>query len=491
MNTKLIIFGTISLVMWVAITFISFGLPYNVCVFIDNATFHIASDAVFDMANGFYYYVDNNNMPTHVFLLLFFINFSLYFLLVLRLDKKVSSANTLAIIVFFSISFRVALLPSVLIHENDIYRYIWDGKTFSSGVNPFKYAPVEIEEENYSLYTVEDAQEVQRLVYNKNDNPSFFRKIGHKQVPTIYPPFMQVLFAFTVLISKNSILLMKFLFVFFDLGVLGLIILMLKHFKKDVSYCLVYGWSPLVIREISNAGHYDSVTIFFLMLSLYMLVISKKHLSAVMLSVSALCKYFPAVLFPIFIRRKKQVVLFSLMFMVPFIPFFFWGKVGVNGVFEGLLTYSREWSYNGLVYSVIYALLDRFLPQFTQTLIPTKLVLGGIFAVVLGNVYLRPSDEVRDIVWNVFVVIAALFLLSPVGDPWYYCWLMPFLCFFPKRSFILLSGLLALSYLNFRADIYFLNEYYLGIPAVTLLVYVPFVLSLVYYWTKRRGEINV
>ena len=38
-----------------------------------------------------------------------------------------------------------------MIHENDIYRYVWDGKTSLHKINPFKYAPADLFMYEYGL----------------------------------------------------------------------------------------------------------------------------------------------------------------------------------------------------------------------------------------------------------------------------------------------------------------------------------------------------
>ena len=38
------------------------------------------------------------------------------------------------------------------------------------------------------------------------------------------------------------------------------------------------------------------------------------------------------------------------------------------------------------------------------------------------------------------------FLLSPTAHPWYLCWLLPFLVVVPNRAWLLLTGLVGLSY---------------------------------------------
>jgi hypothetical protein len=75
--------------------------------------------------------------------------------------------------------------------------------------------------------------------------------------------------------------------------------------------------------------------------------------------------------------------------------------------------------------------------------------------------------------------MAGLFILNPVGDPWYFTWVIPFLCIFPYKSWILLSGLLVFSYINFRMDLVLVYWEFMDIPAVSWAIYLPFLLAVI------------
>ena len=44
-----------------------------------------------------------------------------------------------------SILARLILIPSTPIQEDDIYRYLWDGRVVAEGVSPYLYSPVDVE----------------------------------------------------------------------------------------------------------------------------------------------------------------------------------------------------------------------------------------------------------------------------------------------------------------------------------------------------------
>lgn len=157
--------------------------------------------------------------------------------------------------------------------------------------------------------------------------------------------------------------------------------------------------------------------------------------------------------------------------------------------FKGLFTYAREWSINGGIFEFLYGLLYAFnLDLRLSTEILTKIIVAAVYLVILFFICRRKITDERTFLRRVFWSIAILFLLSPVGDPWYFCWVIPFLCFFPYRSFIVLSWLLIFSYLSFARDIGFVSVGALEMDALVLFQYAPFfmLLFLESIWLKTK-----
>jgi len=113
-------------------------------------------------------------------------------------------------------------------------------------------------------FTGEDVQNLTTLIELRDENRIFYDRIGHWQVPTMYPPTAQLLLTLPVWINSYSITLMKLFFVLFDIASLFLIIGLLNHFRMNPCMSIIYGWSPLVLFEVANGGHYDSIPVFFL-----------------------------------------------------------------------------------------------------------------------------------------------------------------------------------------------------------------------------------
>jgi len=181
----------------------------------------------------------------------------------------------LCLIFVAAIAFRLILLPSSPIQEVDIYRYLWDGTASTNGVSPFRYSPEQVR--TASLAT--DDEDLRKLVGQRESNPALatiLDRVHFAELPTVYPPTSQFVFAvatFTTPIDAPvswRLVVMKSWFVAFDLATLVLVVRLLRLAKKPIGLCLIYGWCPLLMKEVANSGHLDAVAVFFTTLAVYL-----------------------------------------------------------------------------------------------------------------------------------------------------------------------------------------------------------------------------
>ncbi len=509
LNKKIVLLGTLSTLIWVFVMMMSKGLPVFFCQWLDAISFQMLTKEIMQMTHGFYYQVNNNDMPTVIYIGFFMICFLIMLYLVRRLEKNKRQDFVLGWIVLFSILFRCVLLPAEPIHENDFYRYLWDGKSANHGINPFKYAPADLSiyeaqlNEDFLDFDSEEVQEIKEfreddfkkldhLIELRDQNYLFYERIGHQEVPTIYPPVAQGIFAGITFLWEDHFVFMKIIFMLFDIGVIFLIIALLSHLKLNPCMVIIYGWSPLVLKEFAISGHYDSIPIFFTTLSLFLLVKGKQLGGSVFLAMAALSKFFSGLLLPLYFRKMKFIYLFcfALICVVFYVPYVLWNDTGLHGVFKGLHVYNQEWNYNSSVFAGVYLLLDKFMPQLTNELLNVKLIVAGIYGLIVLTMAAIAHRNDLDFLHKCFLAIALLFIFNPVGDPWYFCWAIPLLCLFPYRSWIWLSGLLILSYLNFHSDLGVINDRWLDIPIISWVIYIPFFLYVLFELVTKKCKVN-
>lgn len=421
---------------------------------------------------GFFYDLPNARMPFGRFLFLYTTAFVLYFKAVYKISTLSSNKRNIFIVLAGAIVFRLVLTVSVPIHENDIYRYIWDGKVSISGINPYKYPPTYASIKPAALDQQNDFKKLKSI---RDEDPSSYRRMSYKYVPTIYPPFAQGLFAISTILARGSVWFMKLLFVLLDIGVVFLLYNILKLLKHNPLYVIVYAWNPLVLKEIANSGHYDSLVICCVVAAIYFILKEKYLISSICLGLGVLSKFFPLIYVPFFLIKKQYRAFFlcTTIIITAYLPFLIWGKTDLKHIFAGLGSYTQKWSANGFIFEFLYSLLSFF---YIDPYILSKMMCGGIFA----SVWIFIIFKKQDVVKRMFLSVSALFLLSPVGDPWYFCWVVPFLCIYRKYSMIFLTFLLILSYFIFSRDFGMFSVGWFKIKNLLLIQYVPFYILLLY-----------
>ena len=175
-----------------------------------------------------------------------------------------------------AVIFRLTLLFSNPIEEVDLYRYLWDGQATIAGVSPFRYSPQQI------LRTDSDEEppaDLARLITVKQTvsaMPEILDRVHYGELPTIYPPTSQAIFAVATLCTPPSasvtvrLIVMKAWFVLFDLATIPLVIWLLRWIGKPIGWVVAYAWCPLLIKEVANSGHLDALAVFLSTAAFYL-----------------------------------------------------------------------------------------------------------------------------------------------------------------------------------------------------------------------------
>jgi hypothetical protein len=463
--------------------------------------------------------------PILAYLAIYAVLFVFYALASKSVLQKPDSPNALWCIVVLGLLFRAVILPANQIQEDDVYRYLWDGKVFANGINPYKYAPEEI---NHYLdfkikdakgfmarYTEQEREELEilnRLKWESEAAMTTLERVNHADVPTIYPPMAQFIFKGVATLKPDSILALRGTFLIFDLAALFFIVQILGSLGKNKNLCLIYFWSPLVIKETYNSTHLDILGIAFLCAAIHFLILNRHILANLFLAFSVLVKFYPVILLPFFLERatlKNKItgkpvwtnplfllLMFGAVVVLSYLPFL---DTGLK-TFEGLKTFSTHWQSNDSVFSLlVYFFADVLnLREVSETFfssdLPTllskatvALILSGVIAWLLfGKSFLEKSIE--QLLFYFFILMGLVFLLSPVQNPWYLSWVVPFMCLFPWwRSWVLLTGLVGLYYLDFYFDYQDIPQYSRWIPWFE---YPPFYLYFAYELWKHRVQKN-
>jgi len=187
----------------------------------------------------------------------------------LRLIRREDDHSAITRYVFLGgVLFRLILLPSYPIQEVDIYRYLWDGAVVASGHNPYRFSPRQVLEAPQADGTALELQALAELKVRESSCQEVLARVHFGELLTVYPPVSQGVFGLASLLVPaeaslyQRLLTMKIVLTGFDLGILWLMILILRRMQRHPGWAILYGWSPLVLKEFANSGHLDSIAVF-------------------------------------------------------------------------------------------------------------------------------------------------------------------------------------------------------------------------------------
>jgi hypothetical protein len=368
---------------------------------------------------------------------------------------------------------RGILLPSNLIQENDCYRYVLDGEALVHGVNPYAFTPEDV---------VDSAPRRLSECFEREEARLVLSRISYQEVPTIYPPLAQVAFAVGASARPWNWAGQRYVFVTLDVATMFAVLALLKRMSKPRSWIVVYAWNPLVLKEIANSVHLDSLPALCLVfLIVCLLNLREKEqtvwscLAGAALAGAALAKLYALLLVPvciIFLWRERRgwsaagafAVTCLVVFVLFYVPFL---GVGLGRLTEGLRTYGMEWQRNDGAFRLLEWCLrevqarlpgqatDRFSGNWIRFLLDPRTVAAGVVALfALERAWrLRNGGSSPDtLIAAIQATLLCWFLFLPAAFPWYAVGLLAVSALRPRPWVLVLSGAFGLYYLLFLCE---------------------------------------
>jgi hypothetical protein len=355
----------------------------------------------------------------------------LYLVAVWVVLNRPANRWTFAIILFSALAARLICLFSPPFLSTDIFRYVWDGWVQAAHINPYRYIPAD-----------------PHLAFLRDLN--IYPHINRRDYAhTIYPPGAQMLFLLITRIA-GTVLWMKAGMVVLEALTIWVLVKLLAAFDLPREQVLVYAWHPLLLWEVASSGHVDGAALPLIALAMLFYLRRKPGATGAALAAATLIKLYPIVLFPALYRhnpseRTAQVSPSRPGFALP--PIREWkmpvltaglvaagyacyASVGLN-VLGFLPEYAKE---EGLETGSRYFLLTQVRNTLHWQALPTVAFYGFAGLVLLGLALLAFfKSEISSItaMRYGFAIATALMLLFSSHYPWYYLWLLPFLCLIP------------------------------------------------------------
>ena len=289
--------------------------------------------------------------------------------------------------------------------DDDIHRYLWDGRVQRLGYNPYSVIPAD--PALAGLHTPET------------------RELNNPEVPSPYPAGAQLFFRAVTAIHE-SIFAFKIAFVICDFAIVLVLVNVLRRSGQGEHWVLAYAWHPLIAANVAGSGHIDILGALLLLVSAAALGRHWRMMAAIAFALAVAVKFLPIVLTPLYWRRVRvrDALLAALIFGVLYVPFLEHGRIPIGS----LSTYVHSFRFN----DPVFATLERVASP--EVGVGLAVLVGFLTAVWMrrnsttgvetaASAVQRAPSSSDPFAWP----IAASLLCAPVVYPWYLLWLLPFL----------------------------------------------------------------
>ena len=299
-------------------------------------------------------------------------------------------------------------------------------------------------------------------------------------MPTIYPPLAEQVFKYTARYLPATVAF-KLPMELCDIGVMILLAIWLRGEGGRAYQLAIYAWNPLVIVEFAGSGHSDALALAALV-GAFVIIKSRRTLSTLLLAAATLLKSFPILLFPLWMRRNgwprsarawlegAAAAAFALICAWPY-------RAALHQIPINMATFERNWQDNN---ASLYTLLKIFSDSH-------EFAAGIGVGVTAGLAFwtaLRKIEPTRA----AFLILGSILIFSPNAYPWYFTWIIPFLCFNFNPAWLLLT---ILQFLSYKVLIEY-QDY--GIfnfdPRYLALTYIPFYALLLWQAVRKKSALK-
>jgi alpha-1,6-mannosyltransferase len=346
---------------------------------------------------------------------------------------------------------RVPLLLPDVGHDNDMMRYVWDGRVQTLGYNPYHVLPSD-----------------PALAHTHNHETG---SMPSARARTPYPPAAQLFFRLVVSIHDSS-RAMKLAIVLCDLLTLIVVWRWLAATGRNQWLALVYGWSPFVVLEVAHSGHIDALGALWIAACAYWMARQRTTLASIAYVTAVATKLLPIVLLPLFWKRVRlRDAVAGLAALGLFYLPFLWGPGLPVGAVPNVVAHIR---FNGPIYLAIAWLS-------VPAIAAAVAVLAGLAVAAWAR---QRLDIGHPAAWA--WPMAAALVCAPVIYPWYLLYLTPFLVAISTLPLLIWSFSVLGTYLVWFVPAY--REPWLVPIWVQILEYGLVITAGLVIWSRHRRE---
>lgn len=348
------------------------------------------------------------------------------------------------------------MLPNL---SDDFYRFIWDGRLLVNGENPYLHLPSYYIENNIDLTGVD------RDLFSRMNSPDYF---------SIYPPVCQFVFFIACKLFPESLLgsviVIRSFILLGESGVIFLLDKLVRLFKLSRNSVLIYALNPLVIIELTGNLHFEAIMIFFLLLSVFLLLKSSPLISASAFALAVGTKLIPLMFLPFLLKRlgfQKTFFYYSAVAFVLLLIFspFINGEL-ISNLFSSLSLYFQKFEFNAGVYYLIrwigYEIKGYNIIATSGIALAAAVTISIVIIMLLDK-----GDKFMSLPQTMLWAVTCYYVFATTVHPWYIAPLIALSVLSPYRYAVIWSGLIPLTYFTYRTIPYREN---LGLVAFEYLV---------------------
>ncbi len=275
--------------------------------------------------------------------------------------------------------------------DDDVRRYVWDGRVQRLGYNPYVVVPDD------TAFAVLHTAET--------------RTLNNSDVPSPYPPGAQLFFRAVTAIHESAFA-MRVALAICDLAIVLVLLDVLRCTGRGAHWILAYAWHPLLTTEVAGSGHIDILGALLLVVSFAALIRRWRTIAAVAFALAVAVKFLPILLLPLYWRRvrNRDALLAAIVCAVLYLPFLNHGRIPIGS----LGAYIQSFRFNDPVFAVLLRVAA------PQVVVGLAALVGILIAVWFRTKFEGCSADA--FAWP----MAASLLCAPVVYPWYLLWLLPF-----------------------------------------------------------------
>ncbi len=306
--------------------------------------------------------------------------------------ERSAPRRALVVALWLAVAFRVPLAILPVDSQNDMVRYLWDGRVQRLGLNPYAVLPSD-----------------PALDYTHTDET---RQMPSARTRTPYPPAAQLFFRAVITIHESTLAL-KLALMLCDLVTMMVVWRWLRLTGRSEWLVLAFAWNPLVILEVAHSGHMDVLGAMWIAIAAYALSAQRSMLASIAFVLAVATKLLPIVVAPLFWKRVRWRDAAAAAMLVPLLvwPFLDGSHIGVPNVI------GRR--FNGPIFQWIAGETWDKTASFIASAVA---VAAGLLAAAWCRFKLG-RDDPASWAWPMALSLAC----APVVYSWYLLYLTPFL----------------------------------------------------------------